>query len=62
MAVNRKLEKQDFERTKELTKIRILARRRQRRKQLFWHVAVCSALVIIFLCVASVALHMFSTM
>ena len=48
---------EDFERTKELTKIRILARRRQRRNRLIWHVALCSAVVIIFLSVAAVFLQ-----
>lgn len=42
---------EDFERTEELTKERILARRKQRKKQMLLHIAVCSAVVIIFLTV-----------
>lgn len=57
MVENRKLEKQDFERTKELTKERILSRRRKRRSKFWWHVAVCSAVVIIFLSITAVVLR-----
>lgn len=42
---------EDFERTEELTKERILARRNQRKKQMLLHIAVCSSVVIIFLTV-----------
>ena len=45
---------EDFERIDELTKERRLERRRKRRNKLLWHVALCSAVVVIFLCIASV--------
>lgn len=52
---------EDFERTKELTRERILARRRQRKKQIILHVALCSAVIIIFLTVLVAVLHAFSS-
>lgn len=45
-----------FERIDELKKERILARRRQRRNKLLWHVAICSAVVVIFLSIAAMLL------
>lgn len=45
---------EDFERIDELTKERRLERRRKRRNKLLWHVALCSAVVVIFLSIASV--------
>lgn len=45
---------EDFERIDELTKERRLERRRKRRNKLLWHVAFCSAVVVIFLSIASV--------
>ena len=47
---------ENFERIDELKKERILARRRQRRNKLLWHVAICSAVVVIFLSIAAVLL------
>ena len=47
---------EDFERIHELKKERILARRAKRRSQLLWHVAICSAVVLIFLSIAAVLL------
>ena len=52
--MNQKLE--DFERVHELKKERILARRAKRRNRLIWHVAICSAVVLIFLSIAAVLL------
>lgn len=49
-------EKEVFERTKELTNSRLAARKRQRRKQLLLHVAVCSAVIIILMTVTVVGL------
>ena len=46
---NTNQEKEPFEITNELTKKRLLARKKQRRKQLVLHIAVCSAVIIIFL-------------
>ena len=40
---------ENFQRTKELTKERILARRRERRNKLLWHVLICSSFVVIAL-------------
>ena len=45
---------EDFERIDELKKERRLERRRKRRNKLLWHVALCSAVVVIFLSIASV--------
>ena len=45
---------EDFERIDELTKERRLERRRKRRNKILWHVALCSAVVVIFLSIASV--------
>ena len=47
---------EDFERIHELKKERILARRAKRRSQLLWHVAICSAVVLIFLSIVAVFL------
>jgi len=47
---------EDFERTKELTKERIRARKKRRRKDMLMHIFVCSAGMIIFLCVLAVVL------
>jgi len=47
---------ENFERINELKKERLRARRRQRRKKLLWHVALCSAVVIIFLSIAAIFL------
>ena len=52
--MNQKLE--DFERVHELKKERILVRRAKRRNRLIWHVAICSAVVLIFLSIAAVLL------
>ena len=49
---------EDFERTKELTKRRILERKKRRRKEMLLHVLVCSACMIIFLCVLAVVLNL----
>ncbi len=49
-------EKETFERTKELTKSRLLARKRQRQKQMLLHIALCSAVIIILITVAVVVL------
>lgn len=51
-----KIEKEDFERTNELTKKRLLARKRQRKKQLVLHIALCSAVMIIVLTIAIIVL------
>ena len=42
---------ENFERIDELKKERRLARRRQRAKQLLWHMVICSALILILLSV-----------
>lgn len=47
---------ENFERTKELKKERLRARKRQRMKKLMWHVVLCSAVVVIFLSVAAIFL------
>lgn len=47
---------EDFERIEELKRERRLERRRKRRKKLLWHVALCSAVVVIFLSVATIFL------
>ena len=46
-----------FERIKELKKERILERRRLRRNKILWHVAICSAVAVIILSVATVMLQ-----
>ena len=56
MVANHTLEKQDFERIKELTKERLIARRRQRMNQMLGHVAICSAVVLILLSIGVIAL------
>ena len=48
---------ENFERIKELKKERILERRRLRRNKLLWHVAICSAVAVIFLSVATIVLQ-----
>ena len=45
---------EDFERVEELKRERRLERRRKRRNKLLWHIALCSAVVVIFLSVAAV--------
>mgnify|MGYP003304100286 CR=1 FL=1 len=50
---------EDFERTQELTRIRIKQRKKQRQIEILMHVAVCSAVVIIFLTIAGVMLKLF---
>ena len=47
---------EDFQRTKELTKERLLARRRGRRNRLLWHVAICSAVLVILFSVIAMVL------
>lgn len=47
---------EDFERIEELKRERRLERRRKRRNKLLWHVALCSAVVVIFLSIAAVFL------
>ena len=47
---------EDFERIEELKRERRLERRRKKRKKLLWHVALCSAVVVIFLSVATIYL------
>ena len=47
---------ENFERINELKKERLRARRRERRKKLLWHVALCSAVVMIFLSIAAIFL------
>lgn len=42
---------ENFERIDELKKARRIARKRQRRRQLLWHMAICSAIILIFLSV-----------
>lgn len=51
---------EDFERTQELTRIRIQERKQKRQREILMHVAVCSAVVIIFLFIFGVILHIFS--
>lgn len=48
--------RQDFERTEELTKERILKRKNKRRNNLLMHIAVCSALMIILVTITIVTL------
>lgn len=48
---------EDFERTNELIKERIQERKQKRRNEMFLHIAVCSASVIIFLFIAGVILN-----
>ncbi len=48
--------KEDFERIQELTKRKLKARKRQRRKQILFHIAVCSAVMIILLTAAILGL------
>lgn len=50
--------KEDFERIEELTKNRLKARKRQRKKQLLFHIAVCSAIIIILATVVMFALSL----
>lgn len=47
---------EDFERTKELTLERIHERKKKRRKEMLLHIAVCSAVIIIFLFVLGIVL------
>ena len=47
---------EDFERTEELTRERIRERKLKRRKDMLLHIAVCSAVIIIFLFVAGIVL------
>ena len=47
---------EDFERVHELKRERILERRRKRRNKLLWHIALCSAVVVIFLSIATIFL------
>ncbi len=47
---------ENFERIEELKKERRLARKRQRRKRLLWHVAICSAVVVIFMSIGMIFL------
>lgn len=47
---------ENFQRTKELTKERLLARRRERRNRLLWHVAICSAIIVIVVSIGSIIL------
>lgn len=47
---------EDFERIQELKRERLLARRVKRRNKLLWHVALCSAVVVIFLSIGAVFL------
>ena len=47
---------ENFQRTKELTKERLLARRRQRRRRLLWHAAICSAIVVSIISIAGMVL------
>lgn len=47
---------EDFERIEELKRERRLERRRKKRNKLLWHVALCSAVVVIFLSVAAIFL------
>ena len=49
---------EDFERTKELTEERIRRRKKKRCKEMLMHILVCSAVVIIFLCVLAVVLNL----
>lgn len=51
-------EKEPFEQTRELTRRRLQARKKRRKKELFWHIALCSAVIIILLTVAGTVLHM----
>ena len=48
---------ENFERIKELKEERIIERRRLRRNKLLWHVAICSAVVVIILSIATVVLQ-----
>ena len=52
---------EDFERTKELTRERILARRRKRKREIILHATLCSAVIIIFLAVLVAVVHLFSS-
>ncbi len=47
---------EDFERTRELTKIRIRQRKKKRQREIVMHIAICSAVVIIFLFAIGIAL------
>ena len=47
---------EDFERIDELKRERRLERRRKRRNKLLWHIALCSAVVVIFLSIVAVLL------
>lgn len=55
-----KEEKEVFERTDELRRNRLLARKRHRRKQLILHVALCSAVIIILVTVTAAVLSIVS--
>ena len=48
---------ENFERIKELTKERLLQRRRKRRLKVLWQVALCSAVVVIVCSIAAVILQ-----
>ena len=48
---------ENFERIKELKKERILERRRLRRNKLLWHIAICSAVAVIILSIATIVLQ-----
>lgn len=47
---------EDFERTRELTRIRIRQRKKKRQREILLHIMVCSASIIIFLFVAGIVL------
>ena len=47
---------EDFERIDELKRERRLERKRKRRNKVLWHVAICSAVVVIFLSITAVLL------
>lgn len=51
---------EDFERTKELTIERIRTRKKRRLRKNLMHILVCSACVMVFLCVFAVALKLFA--
>lgn len=51
-------EKEPFEQISELTRRRLQARKKQRKKELLWHIALCTAVIIILLTVTGAVLHM----
>lgn len=52
---------EDFERTQELTRIRIRERKKKRQQEMLLHVAVCSAVLVIILFVLGVVLNIFTS-